>query len=268
MSKGKVYRVDIPSLADLAATVSTTKQGERSREAQSEFFGRETFEQAQELARHGWREGAERAKRTLESLDLPPVQTLHSSTFNDVTGAFVDVGEYVQGTPECMVDFATDTRTARFAHIVVSGVYSAGFDKDDATRRGIAIAAVVDALEARGIRCAVDLITPIAENLQKGADRLEFHHRLKEESAPLNLETLVFAIAHPAYFRRMIFAMMELHPERNKFGVGRGYGSVVDLPEIANAILFPTPRMYGDWSVKKTRERVTEILRTFAEAQS
>jgi hypothetical protein len=217
------------------------------------------------LARHGWPDGAAQAKRLLADLELPPIQETHSVTQYDVTGSYVDIGEYVQGTPECMVAFQEDKRAVRFLHIVVSGYYAAIQDSEEVMRRGVAIVAVIDALESRGIRCSVELLTRFHPTFEVSV-------RLKETTDPLNLDVLAFAVAHPAMFRRVLFGVADAQPDetRNRLGfrTGCGYGQVIPLEQSEGVLLFQSMRRSERWDLASAKQRVQAAVEEYSERRS
>lgn len=215
---------------------------------------------AVKLAKHGWPQGAAKAKRLLDDTDLPPIEEICSATEYDVTGSYVDVGEYVQGSPECMVNFKEDKRTVRFVHIIVSGCYSASFKGDEVMQRGVAIAAVIDALEARGVRCSVELLT-------RFADDFDVSCRLKETTDALNLDVLTFAIAHPATFRRLLFGVGDAQTEairkKHGFTIGGGYGYPRPITD-ENAMVFPTMEYRDKWDKATAQRKIKEAVDKYA----
>jgi len=268
----KDIQVFFPSVGAVVESVTRNLTDGASKDRGYEFADC-TFEGACDLGRKGWPAGAARAKKLLDKIALDPKDT-HSVTQYDVTGSYVDVGEYVQGTPECMVDFVTDTRTRRFLHIVVAGAYSAGVSAELAMQRGVAIAATVDALEARGIRCSVDVVTIVGTHAAQD-DRYTTTVQVKEASAPLNLDALAFAVAHPGFFRRLMFAVEEQQPAeiRQHFGflsgsekgirfTRGGYGRIVPMPKYPGAYVFPVASWTDKeaWSEKATLARIENIL--------
>jgi len=256
-----MIRLDFLSLTTLADYVTQRDTKGASKDG-SISFCHCSFDEAIEYARHGWPEGANKAKALLDRLTIDPPSAPHSQTYHDVSGSYVDVGEFVQGVPECMVDFREDKRPARFAHIVVAACYAASFRASSAIQRGVTIAAIIDALEAQGIRCTVDLHFTVKN--ESKTDQIDIHLALKEAHAPLNLDTLTFGIAHPAYLRRLIFGAMEHLPrERHReFSIrsGGGYGKVAPIPVVPGAIMFNMPNPSEDWSEQRTIERIQEAL--------
>jgi len=258
-------RIDFPSLGAMADRAnSAPKDGASWQTDGSHGINSWTFgvsrPRAVEMAKHGWPEGAAATKRLLDDLNLPPIEEPYSQTFHGVTGAYVDVGEYVQGMPECMIDFQEDKRAARFVHIIVAGGYAAAFSADEIMQRGVTIAACIDALEARGVRCSVEMRYQSPEWHTISVD-------LKHASDPLNLDVLAFALAHPACYRRLGFGVCDAQPDAIRdaagFREGLGYGSSQPFTDIdPSALLFNTMKYGTHWtraySLKKVREALAK----------
>jgi len=224
-----------------------------------------TFAEALQMARHGWPEGTKKAKRLLDKLEVPVLQANHDTTVHDVTGAYVDVGTYVTGAPECMVDFQPDTRPVRFAHIVVGGNYNWRVDTEAVMMRGVAIAAAIDALESRGVRCSVDVVTcTTARYLDYKSGALTTRLPVKEAHEPLNLDKLVFTVAHSGYCRRLIHAVYEQQSDevRARFGINPVgvYGFPAPIKPVPGAYLFQTIVESDDWSEKAALQKVQAVL--------
>ena len=257
-----------PSLNALADAAARADASEWSHGKQVSFFGRATFDEAVQLARHGWPEGSARARAL--AFPPPPLVEPFIATTHDVTGSFVDIGAYVDGIPECMIEFTPDKRPARFARIVVSATFAAGISPTEITRRGAAIAAIVDNLESQGIRCDVDAVMYIAP--AEGSGLFTVTTSIKRAHDPLNLDTLTFALAHPAFLRRFGFALMEQQsPEfRRRYNVQHDgcYGRVPPMPDVPGAITFDSMRYGDDWSEAATLRRIRATLDTFTKEQS
>jgi hypothetical protein len=250
---------DLNDAADYAAKGPTDTP---ARDGRDKFAGC-TFNQSLEFARHGWPDGAARAKAILERMHLPPVANKHSVTVNDVQGSYVDVGEYVQGVPECMVDFREDKRRARFATIIVNASFSWRVSVEQAIARGVSIAAVVDGLEAMGTRCRVEIVMPMRSN--HSTDTSEVQMTVKHEHSPLNLDTLTFAVAHPSFLRRIVIASMDRQDDRYReaFDVGGIYGIPIDSPDVDGAIVFHMMQHHQNWSETAAVEKAREALEQY-----
>lgn len=266
-----IRRIEFASLTELAEYASKAPKGHASMSTEREHGEHQwTYgvlrPGAVQMAKSGWPDGAAKARALLDKLDVPPIVDTHSATVNDVTGSYVDVGEYVQGTPECMVDFKPDTRPVRFVHVIVSGIFPWQLKGDNIMQRGVTIAAIVDALESRGIRCSVELLTRFGARYEPG-HYVDVSVCIKDTTQPLNLDVLTFAVAHPATFRRLLFAVGERQPEdiREKFGFkqGRSYGRVVPIPAPPDALVFQTMTDLK-WTAQETRAQIMKALETYA----
>lgn len=224
-----------------------------------------THAEAHDMASHGWGAGATQAHELARKLVLPDIRDDAEAIVkmhHDVSGAYVDVGTYVTGAPECMVDFEADKRQARFARLVVNVCYHGGTYTEHVIARGVAITAAIDAIEARGIRCDVDVVMTV-----RGRDSALWTAGVNVKLAhePLQLERVVFAVAHPCMLRRLCFGVMECENEkiRKVFGFHNqdGYGIPVDCrSKYEDAIYFSgTPGaewLDTDYAMQRVRETV------------
>lgn len=232
------------------------------------------FDDAVRLASTGWPEGAAKARELLSKLhvETPTLESIACQTFHDMQGAFVDVGQYVEGVPECMVDFREDTRKSRFAKIVVAGTFSAGVSGEAAMARGVAICAVVDALESQGVRCDVDVVYYHGYNKPES---ILVTVPVKRAADPLNLDAVAFMLAHPACFRRILFSVLEHMPYQVRSGCGitesGGYGSVGRIAETPGVITFQPPEydLRAYWqSQEYAIQRIQATLDAFHKAEA
>lgn len=197
------------SLRDLAMRVKASKD---TIEARVSWAGG-TRKQAIELALHGWPDGARRVKHDAEAYSITGLGESIVKTRADVSGSYVDVGAYVEGVPECMVEFEADQRQARFARIVFVGCYSEGASADAIFKRGAVIAALVDGLETQGVRCEVEAQV----NVRGGARDAYHEHRvsvcIKSAHEPLNMDTLIYAAGHPTFWRQLVRVIQDEAPD-------------------------------------------------------
>lgn len=276
------YTLKVDSVAAFAKIAASSPKDGWSRTRSNLLRCNVSFADALHMAIHGWPEGAEEARKLLKEINIPPLtEPSHSATFNHVTGSYVDIGEYVQGTPECMVEFREDLRPARFAHIVIATGYRADVHPNKAMCRGAAIAAVIDALESQGIRCEIGLcrIARGAYDPNTSTDHIStFTVAFKRAEQPLNLDLLAFAVANPAFHRCLTFAVMECQsPEyRANFGCNStygSYGSSINLPDMPNAILFQRldeaePWTDRDYAIQQVNSTLTAFYNAMRKEQS
>lgn len=81
---------------------------------------------------------------------------MQQDTYNDVSGACVDMGLYMQGAPECMLEF-TQRESNRFVDVYIGTGFSGSTSSDMVLRKYMYIVKLVDLLENNGTRCSLHL---------------------------------------------------------------------------------------------------------------
>ncbi|TWG07670.1 DUF7192 family protein [Saccharopolyspora dendranthemae] len=191
----------------------------------------------------------------------------------DVTGSEVDVGAYLAGEPECMVD-AVPRQTSHRGRVVtflVPAVYSHFVPHDVIVNRGIALATLSAAIVRAGH--SVELWSGFAAQLNVlWESRCSAVAKVISAGEAFDAGRLVFALAHPAMLRRLWFSVWDSQDAAIARALNSShYGSppfsctVEDLPpEIEDAYVLP----YLDTDMQrwKTLERsLSWCEQTFAE---
>ncbi|AUG81044.1 hypothetical protein CFP65_6388 [Kitasatospora sp. MMS16-BH015] len=182
----------------------------------------------------------ERAGLTAPRLRLEPVW--------DVTGAEVDIGAYLGGEPECMVDLMPRrvSRVGKVVTFLIPAVYANTTPHAAIRHRGLALAALSAAIVAAGH--SVEIWSGYAVHHGRPAARYTAMAKVISAGEPLDIGRLVFAAAHPAMLRRLWFAVWdgqerELARRLKEDRYGRpGYDCrAEDLPaeSAAEAYVFP-----------------------------
>ncbi|GIG68115.1 DUF7192 family protein [Phytomonospora endophytica] len=189
-----------------------TVDGGGGRDRNDEWAGA-TWEEALRLAVDGWTVpltevevtvGALRERAGLGSsvTSLEPVW--------DVTGAEVDVGAYLSGVPECMVD-AVPRRVSRRGRVVsflITGSYEHTTPHEQVRNRGLALAALCAAIIAAGH--GVEIWSGYATMVGPARDiRASAVARVISAGERLDVGRLIFAVAHPAMLRRLWFSVWD-----------------------------------------------------------
>jgi hypothetical protein len=163
----------------------------------------------------------------------------------DVTGSEVDVGAYLAGVPECMVD-AVPRRTStrgRVVTFVVPATYLSTTPHRLVRNRGIALATLCAAIIGAGH--SVEIWS--GWSCMVGRDRHTAMARVISAGEPLDVGRLVFAVAHPLMCRRLWFAVWDAQqrPLAKRMNADN-YGSPPyhclpgDLPgEVTDPYVFP-----------------------------
>jgi hypothetical protein len=167
----------------------------------------------------------------------------------DVTGAEVDVGVYLSGVPECMVDAMPREVSARGK--VITFVIPAGYvntvEHDVIINRGLALATLCTAIIDAGH--SVEIWSGFTGRLTLPKAELRFRSLARVISAgePLDIGRLIFAVAHPAMLRRLWFGVWDAQPPEvaaamrdDRYGHGPYDCRAADLPsDITDPYVFP-----------------------------
>jgi hypothetical protein len=195
-----------------------------------EFYGVGSYDELRHLAEHGWQDVEADAMAIVESV-IDGVERTHDlDTFTpvyDVTGGAVDVGRFLSGEPECMVDYlpVPTTDVGRVITLCASVTYSGAVDVESIKRRGHTVAALAFALTRIGL--AVELWADMSAGNSSVTHRARV--LVKGANDELDVARIMFAFTHPAMLRGIGFGVMNSYPENIRDAYGRGlYGSPVD----------------------------------------
>jgi hypothetical protein len=202
------------------------------------------FNLARQLASEGWEEKSADLWKQVHALAVRVevgVQEVY-----DVSGGSVDIGRFMSGEPECMM---TQTLTPLSAVSVLMNICaSASADAEHLYNRGIAVAAVIHALQSSGRGVSLR----VCESVWSWGSRHITEITLQEFGEYIHSGRLAFWTAHPAALRRCIFRYNEQQSDEIRrehgFRSGYGYGRPEDLgadeiPKGTVYIPFPTTSM-------------------------
>lgn len=198
---------------------------------EGEWAGEPTFEAAHTIAQQGWAQGRTLLDPYRASLDnaiqhatKQTVETYQAA----VTGSMVDVGSYLSGIPEYMIDtVASDvpragTQRSQLVHIGVSIGYAQYIMEPAIHARGAIVVCLAEILEAAGYRVAITAVrttsTPTTTRPRKKLTRREVVP-IKHHKDPVQRDQLLFALAHPAFLRRYCFVAHTLMKNLDRQGV-------------------------------------------------
>lgn len=203
------------------------------------------WREALKLANSGWSEG----RKLVGAVGEEYARRLKGRGGNrfrpryETDGGQVDVPLFLSGEPECMsVPRRQPSGPGRVVTMRVSSGFSQSWEAASIARRGAAIVALVDCLEAAGRRAEVWFEFGLyAKHDHSAGARMRVEVCIKRAGEALNLDLMGFALAHPVCFRRLGFSYMELREAnwREAFGVGVNYGTCLseseDLEQMAGA---------------------------------
>lgn len=204
-----------------------TSHGPERRERDGDWYETKTFNSALSLAREGWsdiRPEVDSLSSKIDAVISPAVEPTFVNYF-DVAGDSVDIGRYLDGEPECMIEtrLAPVAKPGRVVTLLVDGFYSSGVKSADIRKRGVAIVALVDALTKLQHSTEIWIETSFRNST------LTYLICVKKASQDLNIDTLMFAVAHPSAFRRINFGLQEGEDRKFQVGDRHSYGRPAGL---------------------------------------
>lgn len=239
------------------------------------WFGTETFAEASALVREGWSEPRADVLALTGAIvtdAMASVDAMRMRAHFDFTGSEVDMGRFVTGEPENMVDYRMTAEQSfdRVFTLVVSIGVSAGISPEKIRARGAAIMALVDVLGQCGISTEI-----YAEHVcEAGSQKISNMIKVKSSDADTDLDTVMYAVAHPSMVRRMVFSAQERESEavRNRFGFNTmgGYGRPRDAmrgDDVNAQIVLPIIG-YGNDEITNPVQWIQQTLDTYTGAQA
>ena len=175
------------------------------RDRESSFYGVRSWEEATKLVNDGWEEGREYVGKILSDIQVADNYVNKAKVVHDVVGAFVDMGAFVSGEPECMMRRVKKPVKRKVARILVGLSASCAISAETLRWRGAAALALIDRLEETGIRCEVDM--GLCNHVR--ASYWTIVANVKGASEPLHLDRMAFHLAHPASLRKIMWSFAE-----------------------------------------------------------
>lgn len=269
-SKAEVEHVRFGSWGEFMAQVRQPQSrdvaghSETEGESNRRWTWTENYDEALHLAVAGWAEGFKRVTVKAEAIARATGKLTMDPRLAEA-GDEVDVGMFLSGDPECMIEYPLEARRAPVVKIVVSVSFSSGVEAESIYNRGAAVVAAIDALEGDGVRVEVELDHSV------GASGFTVRRRVvvKRGEEPLDRDKLAFALCHPSTLRRLFFRLYEQRGEDywRKCG-GMTYGAPVDPLEDEGAITVPSLTGRGFESMEEAARFAEGLLTEAARLQA
>lgn len=242
------------SLAELADEAPKLCKGYQDEfQSMRSWRGGASPDQALELARMGWTakvaETLTIAQQAVETIERDHEVPVFLPTY-DFSGVEVDVSRFLDDEPECMIDYPLTpiVKAGRIITLCASVVFSGIIDQKHIVKRGQAVAALAMALAdcGYGFEIWADFSIEGHSSFVRNRVLVKGAHDL------LDPAKILFALAHPAMSRTLMFASSHGAPVDMKrdctIGQGQGYGMPTDarhdLPE--GTIYLPCVRSERD----------------------
>lgn len=198
-------QVVFTSMADVITSMAD-RPGKYRAGGDDAWTGARSLGHAVSMLRDGWSEGREIVDNIVGSLESDLQQVAHDMVqemTHDVAGAYPDMGRYMDGEPECMVQFVptSDTTSGQVTRLLIDNGANAGHSAGWMTARAGAVAALVHVLGMVGKSVEVWVASPV----EISGHRHDTVVRVHEAGAPVNVDSIAFALGHPAMLRRIMF---------------------------------------------------------------
>jgi hypothetical protein len=240
---GKTRTMEFSSVADLAESADRCALDRVRDPERCERFAGVTFKESLRMAREGWTDELASAMEIAESAVSMAQQEHAMDSFNepvwDVTGAQVDVGAFLAGTPECMIDYplTTTSKVGRVITLVVSTSFSSILSLDTLVRRGRVITAFALALARMGHAVEIWADSTPVDPGNEGR-RLIQRVLVKGVDDELDPGVLMFALGHPSFLRNLLIGARgklkspwQAFPQTGGYPTPRPSGYVAQYPE-------------------------------------
>lgn len=172
-----------------------------------EWSGTPSMDAAIRLARNGWQQGVDDAAAIMETMNLE--HALQRRRAFSVAGGAVSVGRMLAGNPKHMIRRPKQPGRRVITLFVDNGI-SAFVDAESLTVRAAVIGAIADMLESNGYSCEIVTLCNVVD---RGRPAQQTAVTLKHAGEKLNIADVVFALGHPSFLRRLIFACVCQAPE-------------------------------------------------------
>ncbi len=240
------YHKDFPSMSAAVEWCNTAPDWNQTYnfEAQSKtgtkkFTGTNSWEEASQLAVHGWPEGGEKIRHYAQSFFDDISSKIAQSDFvrGIEPGVGIDIGAYCAGEPEVWIQEHVrhvDGVGNRVLSVAYNISAEASVPRSVIMQRGALAVAMVQALETAGFSVELSVVSGagLLCGKPKGTFHFDYAIRVKDSDQPINTDRVAFAIMHPSMLRRVGFAITErvmAHDRMASNLYSQGYGNPANL---------------------------------------
>lgn len=241
------------------------------------FYNSNNFQEGLELAKYGWKDSFKMVELSNNLDKLIPVSQFKETFVYDVSGSYPDVGKYLTGEPENMVEFITEEDEKKIS-VIINGGVSWSIDQKIQFNKGAAIVSLVSKLEDLGYRVEVTLLY-CSESMVSDNLRHDLFIKIKEYHEQIDIDRFAFIFCNVAFNRRIKFSVNECLPIAKEMGYYKkgAYGKVSDLCKSDTSILnsydinllerLIPETSYQFANLEKSAEYVVQVINQYLEKQ-
>lgn len=184
--------------------------GEESNRGTASFCGgTSSLKDAVELAQQGWHDERDALDKMLTKLQdqIGERFSKENRSYHSVHGGRVDMGRFLGGRPDHMVAYrkVAMTKQGKICRLILDYGAHGGVPASQMLKRGVTITALVDLLATMGISVELWGETSVKVSKDIHTTLVQLH----DPREPLDIDSLMYAIAHPAMLRRLTFSVRE-----------------------------------------------------------
>jgi hypothetical protein len=224
-----------------------TARASHGKGGSGDFYAMPTFNAARDAMARGWTDGRRRVEAAMSGAVAGVSQHRIPAFRLDVAGSRPNVPVAVAGDPRCMYRRRPEVALSRPVVEVLCSMGATWHVKPEhLARRGAAILAWLDALEASGWNTALTLVWYSVASTKRAS--LDYRVALKPPGERFDLDRLSYGLVCPDMLRRTAFAVLEGAPDLQGPMSGN-YGIPTDLPkeERGSAVYFGPVMSSGPW---------------------
>ena len=181
------------------------------------------------------------ASQLLDKIQINTSDVSAFKTVLGVAGGGVCVPAYLTSHPESMLSRQRRPRSSPQVNLYVCINSSAGVCADDLLKRGTAILALLEALRLQQV--AVDLFLVSVLGAYNKSDNANYGV-IEIPSRPLDLSTVGFAVAHPAFDRHLLHGLCSKFGYVGGWAADRSIGKVRQVLDMQPQDIY-IPEVYG-----------------------
>ena len=178
-----------------------------------EFFGCNNNAEAVEMALNGWHEGLINISERVGLLKIGEDTTKEVYQY-DVVGDVLDIGAFLSGEPECWLG-KKEIQDKPHLDVVINISISGSIKKESIYNRGAAIIALIDYL-SNIYNLSVKAYFGSSGFLNRREEELDAF--VDMGNSPLDIDSIAFAVVHPAFFRYIGTAAIDVFYKMNIVG--------------------------------------------------
>lgn len=226
------------------------------------WSGTETYQEAVDYLKYGWSTKSEVLNQKLKLAKQNAPTISRRKVYQSVVGYTPIVPNFLMGVPTNMLNSKLTTIKQKVVTINKDISYNWSYSEKDIEENSVKAFQIVQALEASGVRCNLNIIFGDELMNAKNVKRLVVKVRVKSSNEKMNISKTSFPMVNPGMLRRIFFRLIETTPEFKKEdeGICRGYGSAMS-PRNLKSLVEQQNQYYLDRNIDNVEEEAKNFTK-------